>query len=170
MPRVRHWALFPDCRAVLAEDESIQVWIEGHGGHWVPRSVIHSGSMIRESGDEGILIVSGWWARNNGLAGSSWVDNGLTQEESGYAAKRKRERDGQHREATGRDRRPESGEERRRPPPTLPSPRRGVSGLIVPVSLLRELRALVHPDLHPEERRSRCDEALKELNRLLDEG
>ncbi len=37
------------------------------GDEWIPKSVIHDDSEVWKAGDEGTLIVQGWWAEQNGL-------------------------------------------------------------------------------------------------------
>jgi len=48
-------------RAILVQIDNADVW--------VPKSVLHDDSEVREEGDEGILIVHYWWAEKHGLAG-----------------------------------------------------------------------------------------------------
>lgn len=49
-------------RAVLVKGEAFD-----DGELWIPRSVIHDDSEVWKQGDQGRLILKGWWARENGL-------------------------------------------------------------------------------------------------------
>lgn len=60
-------AEFEDISVAKETDKAILVEIEGEE-FWVPKSVIHEDSEVKEEGTEGILIVKRWWAENNGLA------------------------------------------------------------------------------------------------------
>lgn len=47
-------------KALLVEIDEDEVWI--------PKSVIHEDSDVRDNGDEGDLVVQLWWAEANGYA------------------------------------------------------------------------------------------------------
>lgn len=47
-------------------EKALLVEIEGEE-HWVPKSQIHEDSEVFERGGEGLLVVSKWWAKRQGL-------------------------------------------------------------------------------------------------------
>jgi len=59
---------FPHVRAVDETDKSVKCIIPGHGKGgtdaitYVPKSQISADSEVWKNGDEGVLVVSQWWA------------------------------------------------------------------------------------------------------------
>lgn len=58
---------FSDTRALRATDQALLCLIEGEE-LWIPLSLIDEDSEVSDVGDEGELVVSSWWARQQGLA------------------------------------------------------------------------------------------------------
>ena len=49
-------------RAILCKEDEMD-----DDGIWVPKSVVHDDSEIREEGDQGTLVVKQWFADREGL-------------------------------------------------------------------------------------------------------
>lgn len=58
---------FSDTRALRATDKAPLCLIEGEE-IWVPRSQIDDDSEVSDVGDEGELVTSMWWAKQQGIA------------------------------------------------------------------------------------------------------
>jgi hypothetical protein len=39
----------------------------GEGQHWVPRSLLKDGTDVSERGDEGVIVVPGWFAEKENM-------------------------------------------------------------------------------------------------------
>lgn len=47
---------------VRETDAALYVKVEGVGGKWIPKSVVHDDSECYKAGQKGKLIVAEWWA------------------------------------------------------------------------------------------------------------
>jgi hypothetical protein len=54
-----------DAVAIAETDKALLVEIDGDE-KWVPKSVIHDNSEVWKKGDEGTIVVEGWWGRAEG--------------------------------------------------------------------------------------------------------
>lgn len=57
------------CQAecIKATDAALLLLLETGEKHWVPRSVIVDGSEVTEEGQEGEVVIQGWFAEKEGI-------------------------------------------------------------------------------------------------------
>jgi hypothetical protein len=56
----------PNCKAIHETDRALRVLIDGKPT-WIPKSQITEDSEVWKKGDEGTLVVTGWWYEKEGL-------------------------------------------------------------------------------------------------------
>ncbi len=55
------------CKCIRATAKAILVRVQDDLEMWIPQSIIHDDSEVWKEGDEGTLVVAGWFAEKNGL-------------------------------------------------------------------------------------------------------
>jgi len=55
-----------DARIIRATEKAVLAVIDDEEV-WIPQSVIHDDSDVWQEGDDGELVIQGWWARKTGL-------------------------------------------------------------------------------------------------------
>lgn len=56
-----------DALAIRSTEKALLVDIQGEGEHWIPISQIEEDSEVRQEGDQGILTITGWIAKQKGF-------------------------------------------------------------------------------------------------------
>jgi len=56
-----------DALAIHATEKALLVDIQGEGEHWIPLSQIEEDSEVQQEGDQGILTITGWIAKQKGF-------------------------------------------------------------------------------------------------------
>lgn len=59
-------ATIRDCVAIKETDKALLVEIDGDE-QWIPKTAVHEDSEVYQEGDEGDLVLKGWFAQKIGV-------------------------------------------------------------------------------------------------------